>query len=88
VMQYREMVAEIVTIGSLLGGVNDLPAAGSVRMLIPSFGATDRVVAIREIIDITTIGGRVTGSTIIGGKIVRVISLAEMLVTRSGAGHG
>ena len=88
VMQYREMVAEIVTIGSLLGAVNDLPATGPLRILIPSFGATDRVVAIREIVDITTIGGRVTGSTIIGGKIVRVISLAEMLVTKSGASRG
>ncbi|MGC9154946.1 MAG: chemotaxis protein CheA [Ferrimicrobium sp.] len=89
VIQYRESVVEILTIGSLLGEVNDLPAVGPVRVLIPSFGAADRVIAIREIVDITTLGGRATGSTIIGDKIVRVVSLAELLVaTRSGAVHG
>ncbi|WP_298212153.1 chemotaxis protein CheA [Ferrimicrobium sp.] len=88
VIQYRGVVVEVVAITSLLQGDTDLPKSGALRILVPSFGNVDRVVAIREVVDIATIGGTESGSTIVGGRIVRIISLAEALMTRSGASRG
>lgn len=84
VIQYREAVVELVTVSELLGDASDLPQTGQLRFLVPSFGVADRVVAIREIVDITTIPAVTSGSTIIGGKIVNTLSLAELLMAKVG----
>jgi two-component system chemotaxis sensor kinase CheA len=87
VVQYRDAVVKLLTVSELLGGTRDLPGSGPIRFLVPSFGVSDRVVAIREIVDITTIASMTRGSAIIAGKIVRSVSLAEVLTTELGGRH-
>ena len=87
VVQYRDTVVKLLTVSELFGGTRDLPDSGPIRFLVPSFGVSDRVVAIREIVDITTIASMTQGSTIIAGRIVRSVSLAEVLMTELGGRH-
>jgi two-component system chemotaxis sensor kinase CheA len=84
VIQYRDTVVKLLTVSELLGGERDISANGPIRFLVPSFGVSDRVVTIREIVDITTVPSMTSGSTIITGKIVRSLSLAEVLMTQLG----
>jgi two-component system chemotaxis sensor kinase CheA len=84
VVPYRDDIVELVTVSELLGGSGELSRVGPLRFLVPSFGVTNRVVVIHEIVDITMIEGLRSGSTILGGKIVQVLSLAELLVAEMG----
>lgn len=84
VIQYRDSVVKLVAISELMSGDKDISDAETMRFLVPSFGVSDRVIAIHEIVDITTIPSITPGSMIIAGKIVRTISLAEVLMTPLG----